>query len=293
MDFRPRYQDDGLGPVHVADYGGSGPPLVCVHGLGGSHVNWVAMAAGLTDHWSVTAIDLPGFGLTPPVGRSGTIEANQRVLDAYLRSLGQPAFLVGNSMGGSIAVMQAAAAPDTVSRLLLISPAVAPFRGVRPDPLVASLFALYLIPGLATLALGGRRRIQSPEEIARWTLDLCTAQTARIHPDVIDMHTTVAKQRLAYEGVDRAFVQATRSLILDLGNRPRVRRRIASVSSPTMVIQGRQDRLIPLAAGMALISLRPDWRVEVLEDVGHLAMLEAPLLLNRMVAGWVEEEPAA
>ena len=100
---RSRYLDID-GPVFVADFGGEGEPIVCVHGLGGSHVNWVPAAAGLAELGAVSAIDLPGFGLTPPAGRSTTVEANRRILDRYLRTLGRPVTLIGNSMGGAIAV---------------------------------------------------------------------------------------------------------------------------------------------------------------------------------------------
>src|SRR5690606_38781710 len=169
------------GPVHVADLGGEGPPVVCVHGLGGSYVNWLA-PGGLQDLGRVTAIDLPGFGLTPPAGRASSVAANQRILDRYLRSFGQPVTLVGNSMGGAIAIRQAARAPDTVARLILVSPA-APwdFFEAPPDPVVAAFFFAYAVPGLATAVMKWRRHFMDPEEVARMVIDLCTP-----HPERID-----------------------------------------------------------------------------------------------------------
>ncbi len=234
-----------------------------------------------------TAIDLPGFGLTPPLGRSGSIAANRRVLDAYLRSLDEPAHVVANSMGAAVAMLQASAAPETVRRLFLISPVVPP-RGTKVDPVVAGFFCLYFVPGLATLALAGRRRVQSPEEIARWTLDLCTARMSRIEPEVVDMHIDVARRRLGFEGVDAAFTQAARSLVPYLGARGGFRRGLASISAPTMVVQGREDRLVPYESILGLASLRPDWRIEILEDTGHLAMLERPSVVGALVDEWVE-----
>src|SRR5262245_36769441 len=58
------------GPVHFIDFGGSGPPMVLVHGLGGSAVNWLAVGPALAQRARVVALDLPGFGRTPPAGRS-------------------------------------------------------------------------------------------------------------------------------------------------------------------------------------------------------------------------------
>ncbi|MGI9609095.1 MAG: alpha/beta fold hydrolase, partial [Acidimicrobiia bacterium] len=63
------------GPVHYADYGGDGSPMVLVHGLGGSHLNWLHVAHRLAERHRVVAVDLAGFGLTPPAGRKATVQA--------------------------------------------------------------------------------------------------------------------------------------------------------------------------------------------------------------------------
>ncbi|CAN5896392.1 hypothetical protein BH23ACT5_BH23ACT5_07680 [soil metagenome] len=286
-----RYVDDGLGPVHVVDFGGEGPPLVFVHGLGGSHANWMPVAPEVKAPMKLSAIDLPGFGLTPPLGRSGSIQASRRVLDAHLRSFGEPVLVVANSFGAAVAMHQAATAPDTVRGMVLISPVV-PFSGTI-DPLVAGLFSLYFVPGLATLALAGRRRVQSPAEIARMTLDLCTARMSTLEPEVVDLHIDVARRRLGFEGVDAAFAQAARSLLPILAGRGAFRRRLAAITAPTMVVQGREDRLVPLESVLGIGSLRPDWRIEILEGVGHLAMLEVPVRVAQLIDEWAAVPLAA
>src|SRR5437773_12474084 len=103
------------GPVHVADFGGAGPTMVLVHGLGGSHANWLAVGPALAAHARVLAPDLPGFGRTPPAGRAAHVHAGV----APVGSLPDPgaggaAILVGHSMGGLIAMMPAAACPEKV-----------------------------------------------------------------------------------------------------------------------------------------------------------------------------------
>jgi pimeloyl-ACP methyl ester carboxylesterase len=263
------------GPVYVAELGGEGEPIVCVHGLGGSHVNWVPAAAGLQQFGSVSAIDLPGFGLTPPAGRSTTVEANRRVLDRYLRLLGQPVTLIGNSMGGAIALRQAARAPETVSRLVLVSPA-APWDLVvqPPDPLAGAMFAMYAVPGLAELVMWGRRNAMTPEEIARWVLDLCAAHPERIPRDVFEMHVRLAEQRQHIPGIDEAFIRAARSIVFTTLRQSAYDREVAAVAVPTLVVHGAKDRLVPALAARRLGALRPDWRVEILDEVGHIAMLE-------------------
>src|SRR5438309_11835033 len=112
------------GPVHVADFGGAGPTMVLVHGLGGSHANWLAVGPALAAHARVLAPDLPGFGRTPLAGRSARVRANVELLDRLLDAVdGRPAVLVGNSMGGLIAMMEAEARTEKVAGHVLAAPA--------------------------------------------------------------------------------------------------------------------------------------------------------------------------
>src|SRR5664279_5053228 len=79
------------GPVHYVDYGGlpDGPLLVCVHGLGGSLVNWAALGPSLSKTCRVLALDLAGFGRTRSHGRSTSVHANQRLLHRFLTQVCQ------------------------------------------------------------------------------------------------------------------------------------------------------------------------------------------------------------
>ena len=112
--MKTRFIDLG-GPVHVADFGGEGPPIVLLHGLGASHTGWMPVGPGLARRGRVIAPDLIGFGRTPLDGRRSTIQANvdlvSRLLDRELAGEG-PVTVVGNSMGGMVSVMLAAARPD-------------------------------------------------------------------------------------------------------------------------------------------------------------------------------------
>src|SRR5262245_17939171 len=102
-----RFVDLG-GQVHYADFGGKqGRTFVLVHGLGGSHLNWCLLAGRLREHGQVLAVDLAGFGLTNPDGRATTVPANTALLHRFLTEVvGEPVVLVGNSMGGLIAIHQ-------------------------------------------------------------------------------------------------------------------------------------------------------------------------------------------
>ncbi len=291
--FTSRYAVvDGI-PLHVADFGGSGPPVVCVHGLGGSHINWVSVAGGLGRLGRVSALDLPGFGFSPATRRTSSMEALRRTLECYLRSLEEPALLVANSMGGTVSLLQAAAAPETVRGLVLVSPAVPRAPGVWPDSEVTALFSLYLVPGLARSAVAARRTRMTPEEIARWTLDLCSPRAARIPPDVVKAHVDVAIRRSRFAGADRALVRTARSMLTSIAKANDFDKVVATVAAPTLVVQGRDDRLVRHHSVARLAALRPDWDVRILDDVGHIAMLEVPATFVETVGEWAGQRAAA
>src|SRR3954466_8517099 len=100
------------GPVHYLDFGGSGKPIVLVHGLGGSAVNWLSVGHALAAHGRVVAPDLAGHGRTRFKGRLAHVAKNRELLSRFLRAVaGEPAVLIGNSMGGYLSIAQAAAEP--------------------------------------------------------------------------------------------------------------------------------------------------------------------------------------
>src|SRR4051812_46724805 len=114
---------DGL--VHYADFGGDGPPIVLVHGLGGSHLNWLPVAPALAAHGRVVPLDLAGHGrprsrkADPAKGlaaRSAGVDDNRLLLGRFLDEVARgPATLIGNSMGGYLSIATAAAWPTKVS----------------------------------------------------------------------------------------------------------------------------------------------------------------------------------
>lgn len=295
MELNPvasSYVDLGV-PVHVVDFGGSGDPIVLVHGLGGSHVNWAAVGYPLSAYGHVTALDLPGFGLSPPFDSAAGLFDNRDVLDRYLRSIGRPVTLIGNSMGGTLSMMQAALAPETVERLVLVSPAAPFLSQVRPDPLVAAWFAAYLVPGLGHILVSGRRALVDPARVARLILDLCAARSNRIAPEVVAQHVYLAERRQYLAGIDDAFLRAVRTLLAFVGRSREFDEYVAAITAPTLVVHGDRDRLVPAAAARRLGALRPDWEVEILADVGHIAMLEVPATFVNLVGNWMRRSVAA
>ena len=278
------------GPVHYAEWEGpsDGPTFVLVHGLGGSHLNWFSVAPGLARRGRVLAIDLAGFGRTAPAGRRATLGANRRLLNRFIHATGaSPAIIVGNSMGGAISAMQASSEPETAAGLVLVDPALPRARSVAPDPLIAAVFAAYLVPGVGEQVVRRRAKILGPERLVRETMRVCCVDAGRVDPAAIAAHVELATERQSYEWAHRAFLTAARSLLRRLARRERFLAMLHQISCPTLIIHGEKDRLVPVAAARAIAQMRSDWTLQVLDDIGHVPQLEDPELWLATVELWL------
>jgi pimeloyl-ACP methyl ester carboxylesterase len=284
------------GPVHYVDHGGApdGPLLVCVHGLGGSLLNWAALVPLLTPTCRVVALDLAGFGHTRGGARSTSVQANQRLLHRFLVEVaGVPAILVGNSMGGLISILQASDRPDTVAGLVLVDPALPIALDARPDPRVFATFAAFLVPAVGRRLLSRRRDTTSAEEAAHAMLRLCCADPSRVPADVVELHLELAGQRRDYSDVDSEMLSAAQSLLWVLADRRRHAAMQRAIDVPVLLLHGDQDRLVHIASARAAAAANPDWRFEVARGVGHVPQLEVPEWTAGHVLSWLAEHPDA
>jgi pimeloyl-ACP methyl ester carboxylesterase len=296
VEFPPSLWADLDGPVHYVDFGGppGAPLLVCVHGLGGSHANWLAIAPQLARTHRVLALDLGGFGLTRGGERGTSLAANTRLLHRFVTEVaGEPAILVGNSMGGLIAALEAAEHPGDVSALVLLDPALPLYLSSRPEPLVAVAFALYLAPGLGALFQRNRRTVRTPEQVARDILAFCCADPDRVPADVVAAHVELARRREAYTEMDAEFVAATRSLLRLLLGRRRVLRTPSRIRCPVLLLHGQADRLVRVGSARRVAAANPRWRFVVVPRVGHVPMLEDPEFTMRELGDWLAALPSA
>ncbi len=281
------------GPTHYRDYGGpeDGPLIVCIHGLGGSALNWDLVAPHLTQVCRVVALDLPGHGLTEAGHRSTSVHANQHVIHRFLTEVtGTPAVLMGNSMGGLLAVVQATSAPRTTSGVVLIAPAL-PASGVMVGDLRMILeFAVLATPGIGALIVDLWTRLATAEQQVTRMLRVVTVDPTRLPREAFDAAIAQAEVRRQFRGTARHLVEAARSVVLMSQGKNYVKR-LQSLATPVLLIHGGRDRIVSARSAQAAASRRPEWTFHLMDNVGHVPQIEEPEATARIILDWLAENP--
>ncbi|EWM17880.1 alpha/beta fold hydrolase [Kutzneria sp. 744] len=281
------------GPVHWIDFGGEGdaPPIVFVHGLGGSHLNWSLVGRALAQGRRAVALDLRGFGLTPGFPRSTTIRANVRLVNRFIATVvKEPAVLVGNSMGGVISVLQTHNNPDSVAGLVLVDPALPP-TSTRPDLRVAAMFMTYMTPGVGELYMRFAQSRMSSRQLVQRMNDLCFGDPSRADAKMLDASVAMTEERRRIPGKEQSFLNASRSLMRFLARGDRYRDILKGLQAPVLLISGDVDRLVPIALARQVAAANPAWDSVFLTGVGHTPQLETPGAVVDAVTDWLARTP--
>jgi pimeloyl-ACP methyl ester carboxylesterase len=257
--------------LHVVE-AGEGPALVLLHGLSATHANWEYTVEAFADRWRVVAPDLPGHGRSAKPDAPYTIDFYAGVIRSLGRALGiDEAIVIGNSLGGQIAVELGLAYPVWTRALVLAAPAGRFGAGVQAMRWAIGAAAR---PALLRVALP-------------WALTRCVHDPSS---PVWEERRRILFERLVaedYPGFARAI---TRSLV---GSIAAGRQPLAHLTQPTLLVWGRNDRLVSLSGSRRVLRALPHARLAVLERCGHLPMLEQPQQFNRAVADFLRTVEAA
>ena len=243
------------------------------------------------------ALDLVGHGLTPMAGRRADVEGHRRLVSGVLAALATerpgagPAILMGNSMGGLVAALQAGEEPDSVAGLVLIDPALPTSRLGLVHPRVVANFLLCAVPGVGETYLTQRRQRTTAEQTVRRVLGVCCVDPSRVPADAVEAHVELTA-RLDRALADAAYLRSARSLAQLVARPAGTLERLGRVRQPTLLLHGARDVLVPLASAQRMVAAHPGWRFEVAPDVGHVPMLEAPDWTTQMVVSWLVGEGA-
>jgi 4,5:9,10-diseco-3-hydroxy-5,9,17-trioxoandrosta-1(10),2-diene-4-oate hydrolase len=235
---------------------GQGPAIVFLHGTGGSGKVWFNQLRRFEADYRVLAPDLPGYGRTPLPDFIRSVDDYPAFVLALLDTLGlSQAILVGNSMGGRVALQLALDHPERVAGLVLINSS-----GLK-------------LPGIPTVNV----RETDPADFA--------AKLFYRAPDN-------SRAALAERFVDTPEQQQARQTMLRLTAGP-LRRdmqdRLGEILAPTLVIWGEGDRIIPPVYADAFVAAIPDARLAMIARAGHVPMLERPGAVNEAIARFLAE----
>jgi len=263
----------------VADAAPDVPHALCVHGLGGSSLGFTAIGHLLADVVRAVAIDLPGFGQSPSPGAPwGITEHARLVQNVATAELDIPLHLIGNSMGGAIAVQVAARRPDLVRTLTLISPAL-------PDPrpsLAGAWFAAMAVPKLGPAML--RRSMMLPlERRLEVGMSMIFGDHANLPRAVIDAYEAELRRRDTMPHVADALLAGARSVVLASLAPPSrsLWAEAARVRCPVLLVYGGRDRLIDARIRNRAQAAFRDARLLFLPASGHVAQIEHPAEVAR------------
>lgn len=265
---------------------GNGPQeVVCLHGLGGNKTSFFDTVSALTPEHSVHALDLPGFGSSSKSARAGYdapffARAVVRFLDAMEIDR---AHLVGNSMGGRVALEIAFSEPDRVSSLSLLAPALAFRRRRGFVPLVRMMR-----PELAAIP-----HPLSPDQVRSrfWSM---FARPERLDPSVADIACDEFCRTYRSRAARIAFFAALRNIYLDAPYGERgFWTRLAELAPPALFVWGDSDRLVPAAFSRHVAEALPRAAQVTLPECGHVPQVELPERTNELLADHIERATAA
>ncbi len=264
LGFRSRLLRVGDHNAHLYDRQGQGggPPVLLVHGMGGNAAGFLPVVrAVLRASRRVVAVELPGHGrarLSPGEAPASIPECAQAV-GAALFELGEPAVLIGSSLGGAMSLFTAAAAPDHVRGVIGLNPAGAPLRGADREAVLQAFRG-----GSPQAALETYRRLYLRPPRLGWLF-------AR---DLGRHWASPPVQKFVAE------------LDGDVGIEPAT---LESIDRPVLILWGEQDRILPASSVEFFRRHLKRGSVEVIPGSGHLPMVEQSAVVAARIAQFLKE----
>jgi len=249
-------------------------PALCVHGLEGSSRNWTDLMDLLRPRLACEALDLPGFGdsLPRPDGRYSVAALAQSVAALIQARQRGSVHLIANSLGGAVAVKLAAARPELIRTLTLISPAL-PDSRPRLDlvrfPLLSTPFGARLLH---------RYQALPPASRVADVITNCYSDPGLFPQSRFAAEVTELARRDTLGHATAALIGSIRTLTAEFlrVGRHTAWRDAARVTAPSLVVYGSDDRLVdPRMAGRAAHAFAGA-RIVVLPRTGHVAHMEHP-----------------
>jgi len=248
---------------------GEGPTVILIHGLASSLYSWAEVIGPLSQSFDVVALDLPGFGASSQPEDLSFADYGPTLLGLMKALEIEKASLVGNSMGGAVAIQMAARHPEKVDRLVVVDSAGFRLRqGERP----------FLVRLLSSRLMGEvADRLPVRRMLSRMTLDRLIHDKSRLTEERINEYAAPFMRPGA--------VASARSLLLSRVD-PDFAQGIRSIKAPTLVLWGRFDPWLPEADADRFVAEIEGARKVVLE-AGHMPQEEQPAEVARLVGDFL------
>ena len=253
---------------------GEGPPVVLLHGLGATNASMLPTMWDLARDHRVISPDLPGFGESQKPVRSYNAAFYARWLHDLLQRLGvERAHIVGNSMGGRVAIEAGLRFPERVDRLVLLAPAPAFIRGrefVRIVRVLRPEMALVPLPLRHRAVVQGIRRMFSrPSRLPDTWYEAAADEFIRVF--------RTARGRIA-------FFSAARQIYLEEPHgETGFWDRLPALDRPALFVWGARDRLVPARFAPHVERALPKATSVVFDDCGHVPQYEFPERTNAAI----------
>lgn len=261
---KTRYRQAGAGE----------PALILIHGLGASLECWQDNLAALSRQRRTIALDVVWFGKTDKPTREITGDYFAQFIAGFMDAVGVgSAVLVGNSMGGMIAVKTVLTYPKRVVGLVLVSSA-----GFGPELAwwlrLRSLLPVGKVakPSMRTYRLALRQLVYDPQVVSDDLVRVFVEMSSQ--PGAQDAHRRVLRAGVDWRGIKRAALD-------EIGGSAH------SIRVPTLIVWGQQDRVVPVAHAHIARKTIPNSQMHIFDRCGHAPMLERPDEFNALVTEFI------
>jgi pimeloyl-ACP methyl ester carboxylesterase len=250
--------------LHVEEHG-AGRPVIFLHGFGVSTYSWRHLVAPLSRQHKLILIDLKGFGKSPKPkdGRYGIQDQAELVYQFIIRHDLNRLTLVGHSMGGGVALVTAIKLlerePKRLASLVLIDSAA-----YRQD--LPSFIDILRTPVVGPLAFS----LLSDKKKVRMILEKAYYDDKRITKEQINAYA----KPLSSPGGEYALIKTARKMIPR--NIDEITAKYKNIAIPTLILWGRQDKIVPLKFGKKLNQDIPNSHLVIIDKCGHMPHEEKP-----------------
>jgi pimeloyl-ACP methyl ester carboxylesterase len=259
--------------VNYVDLGAGSPAIVFVHGLSGSWQNWLENLPHFSKAHRVVALDLPGFGDSELPPWEITVESYGRLLVEFCDALEiDDCVVVGNSLGGFIAAEAAIREPRRFEKLVLVSAAGISHARMRRQPAETS----------ARMAAAMTPLVMKLQERSFLRPRLRNSIFLNIFHRPRSLRRELLWEQWVHGAAPPGFLPAVRGLVgYDFTDR------LEEIQVPTLIVWGRNDRIVPPNDAFGWIKHLPEAELEVFDRTGHLPQLERPVRFNRLLEGFL------